>query len=338
MRGTLQETLLRISGEKNMTFRNKSYKAPAAVGKKGPQVALIIPTRNAARQWEELCDGIRGQNLQPDQVIVVDSSSEDGTPWLARAAGFSVIEIDSEDFNHGGTRQLAAEQVPQVSILLYLTQDAIPICSDAFRRLVEVFDDPEIGAAYGRQSPRPHATSIEAHARLFNYPAQSVLRSWESRRGLGFKSIFFSNAFGAYRREALLSAGGFASDVIFGEDTLVVARLHRIGWKTAYVADAVVEHSHAYAIAEEFRRYFDIGVLHARERWLVDQFGGASGEGRRFVLSELGYLIKKDPLRIPSALIRTLVKYAGYKIGRSESQIAPRVKSHLGMNREYWSR
>ena len=301
------------------------------------RIALIIPTRNAARHWQELCAGIRKQNLKPDQIVVVDSSSTDGTAVLAREAGFTVVEIDTQDFNHGGTRQFAAEQVPEADILLYLTQDAVPICSDAFRRLVAVFDDPEIGAAYGRQLPRPRATSIEAHARLFNYPAQSAIRSWESRHTLGFKSIFFSNSFGAYRRDALRSVGGFASDVIFGEDTLVVARLHRIGWKTAYVAGAVVEHSHSYTIAEEFRRYFDIGVLHARERWLIDQFGTASGEGRRFVLSELRYLAKNDPWRIPSALIRTLIKYAGYKIGRSESQIAPRIKSRLGMNREYWS-
>ena len=90
-----------------------------------------------------------------------------------------------------------------------------------------------------------------------------------------------------------MSVGGFSPDVIFGEDTLVVARMHRAGWKTAYVADAMVRHSHAYSIAEEFRRYFDIGVLHARESWLVDQFGSASGEGRRFVVSEMRHLAEE---------------------------------------------
>jgi rhamnosyltransferase len=118
----------------------------------------------------------------------------------------------------------------------------------------------------------------------------------------------------------------------------VVARMHRAGWKTAYVADAMVRHSHAYSIGEEFRRYFDIGVLHARESWLTEQFGSASGEGRRFVLSEMRHLLKHGPHHVPSAMARTLAKYTGYKIGRRESRIAPGLKYHLGLNRQFWTR
>ena len=233
---------------------------------------------------------------------------------------------------------MGADYVGDAEILIYLTQDAVPFGREAFASLVSVFKDSEIGAAYGRQLPREKASPIEAHARHFSYPEDSRVRSWESRRTTGFKSIFFSNAFGAYRREALMSVGGFSPDVIFGEDTLVVARMHRAGWKTAYVAEAMVRHSHAYTVSEEFRRYFDIGVLHARESWLVDQFGSASGEGRRFVSSEFKYLIKHGPQNIPSAVMRTFAKYLGYKIGRRESGITPRLKYHLGLNRHYWSR
>ena len=302
------------------------------------QVAVIIPTYNAARYWDALSTGIRAQTLAPDRRIVIDSSSEDGTAELARRDGFEVLEISPREFNHGGTRQMGAEYVADAKILIYLTQDAAPFGVDAFTNLVCAFDDPEIGAAYGRQLPRESASPIESHGRHFSYAAEPVVRSWESRKTLGFKSIFFSNAFGAYRREALMSVGGFSPDVIFGEDTLVVARMHRAGWKTAYAADALVRHSHDYSIGEEFRRYFDIGVLHARENWLIDHFGSASGEGRRFVLSEFKYLVKHAPHLVPSAVARTFAKYLGYKIGRRESRIDPRVKYRLGMNRQYWSR
>jgi rhamnosyltransferase len=301
-------------------------------------VTLVIPTYNAAQLWPELSEGIRAQSLFPDQVIVIDSSSTDGTAELARKEGFKVVEIPQSAFNHGGTRQLGADLAETADVLIYLTQDAIPFGTDAFANLLRAFEDVEIGAAYGRQLPRKGAGAIEAHARHFSYPAASRVRLWESRRALGFKSIFFSDSFGAYRRSALMSVGGFSPDVIFGEDTLVVARMHRAGWKTAYVADAAVRHSHAYSIAEEFRRYFDIGVLHARENWLVEQFGSASGEGRRFVVSEFKYLLKHGVHLVPSAVVRTFAKYLGYTIGRRESGIAPGVKYHLGLNRQYWSR
>jgi rhamnosyltransferase len=271
-------------------------------------------------------------------MIVIDSSSTDGTAEMARRDGFEVVEITPAEFNHGGTRQMGAELAADASILIYLTQDAAPCGPDAFANLVRQFVDSEIGAAYGRQLPRESAGAIEAHGRLFSYSDESVVRSWESRKSLGFKSIFFSNSFGAYRKEALMSVGGFSTDVIFGEDTLVVARMHRAGWKTVYVADAMVRHSHAYSVGEEFRRYFDIGVLHAREKWLMEHFGTASGEGRRFVLSEWNYLLRHAPHQIPSAMVRTLAKYAGYKIGRRERRITPRVKYHLGLNRHYWTR
>lgn len=302
------------------------------------QVAIIIPTYNAARYWDTLSAGIRAQSFMPERVIVIDSSSVDGTAEFARRDGFTVVEISPKDFNHGGTRQMGAELAEGADILVYLTQDAAPYGADAFQNLLRAFDDAKIGAAYGRQLPRENANPIEAHSRHFSYPAASGVRSWESRQSTGFKSIFFSNAFGAYRRSALMSVGGFSPDVIFGEDTLVVARMHRAGWKTAYVANAIVRHSHGYTIAEEFRRYFDVGVLHARENWLVDQFGSASGEGRRFVVSEMKHLMKKHPHLVPSAVARTFAKYLGYKIGRREKRIAPGLKYHLGLNRQYWSR
>jgi len=76
----------------------------------------------------------------------------------------------------------------------------------------------------------------------------------ENARHRGFKAIFFSNSFGAYRRKALEEVGGFPKDVNFGEDTVVAGHLLLAGWKIAYAADAEVYHSHSYSICEEFQR------------------------------------------------------------------------------------
>jgi len=299
------------------------------------KTALIIPTWNAAEHWADLSASIRSQSHRPDQVIVIDSASSDGTATLARAAGFTVMEIDRAHFSHGGSRQSAALHAPEADVLIYLTQDAIPRDRNAFGHLIAAFRDPAIAAAYGRQLPARRASAIEAHARRFNYPPDSRVRSLESRGDLGFKSIFFSNAFGAYRRQALMDVGGFSPDAQFGEDTLAIARLHLAGWKTVYVADALIEHSHGYSIRAEFHRYFDIGVFHRRERWLIEQFGAPSGEGVRFVLSELRFLFRHDPLSIPSALIRTAAKYIAYQAGRQEFTVLPRMKRRMASQPAY---
>lgn len=126
-----------------------------------------------------------------------------------------------------------------------------------------------------------------------------------------------------------MSVGGFSTDVSFGEDTLAVARLHRAGWKTAYVAEALVEHSHAYSIKAEFRRYLEIGILHERERWLLEEFGAADSEGWRFVVSELRYLSTYAPHHIPSAMLRTLAKYIAYRRGRLKGSARPPASPDL---------
>jgi rhamnosyltransferase len=268
--------------------------------------------------------------------MVIDSSSDDGTDDLARAAGFRVHSISRAEFNHGGTRQLAADLLPQVELLVFLTQDAILADTEALKALLAPFSDPQVAATFGRQLPRPEAGPIEAHARLFNYPTQSSTRTLESRETLGFKAIFLSNSFAAYRREALLAVGGFPSNVIFGEDTITAAKFLLAEWKIAYVAEAKVYHSHSYTWRQEFKRYFDIGVLHSRESWLLKEFGQTGGEGRRFVISELGYVWRRSWWLIPSALVRTALKLLGYRLGRLEQKLGIEWKRKLSMHSGYW--
>jgi rhamnosyltransferase len=298
-------------------------------------VAIVVPTLNAAKDWPHLVSGLPS-SIPSEQVLVLDSSSADGTADLALRHGFRLVSVPRSEFNHGGTRQLAVDLLPNADILVFLTQDVILAEADAIARLLESFVDPKIGATFGRQLPRLGALPIEAHARLFNYPAVSSVRTLESRAEMGFKAIFISNSFSAYRRTALMAVGGFPDDVIFGEDTTAAAKLLLAGWKVGYVAEARAYHSHSYTCSQEFKRYFDIGVLHAREGWLLREFGGASSEGGRFVRSELRYLWYGHAKYIPSALVRTFLKFAGYKLGRNESKLSSRLKRKLSMHAGFW--
>jgi rhamnosyltransferase len=297
---------------------------------------VVVPTLNAAERWSRLTSLLL-ESIAADRVLILDSSSTDETTHLATVAGFRVHAIARSQFNHGGTRQLAAELLPDAEVLVFLTQDIELTQSAAIRCLLEAFTDPSVAAAFGRQLPRRGATPVEAHARFYNYPAQSGVRTLSSREQLGFKAIFISNSFAAYRRKALMAVGGFPRDVIFGEDTITAAKLLLAGWKIAYVAEAKVYHSHSYTWKQEFQRYFDIGVLHHRESWMLDEFGGAGGEGGRFVRSELRYLWPRYSWLIPSALIHTVAKLLGYRLGRVENLFSAGLKRRLSMNRLFWN-
>jgi rhamnosyltransferase len=300
------------------------------------RVQVIVPTLNAASDWPLFAPAVLSC-VRSEQVLILDSESTDGTVDLARAAGFQVCSVEQAKFNHGGTRQAAAEMLENAEILVYLTQDAVLVGPDSLSTLVAAFKDPRVGAACGRQLPRPGASAIETHARAFNYPPVSDVRSLASRDRLGIKTVFMSNSFAAYRRSALMCVGGFPNNVIFGEDSITTARLLLANYSIAYVAEACVYHSHGYSPVQEFKRYFDIGVLHSREHWLLEEFGHAHGEGKRFVLSELRFLGQRSPLQIPSALLRTGMKFVGYRLGKMEARLTPRVKRQLSMHPRFWA-
>jgi len=299
------------------------------------KVALCVPTLNAGEMWGGWLAAWSAQRIRP-HTLVIDSGSTDATQALAAAAGLHVHTIPRAEFNHGGTRQKAVGMLEHAEFVVFLTQDAILATPHAIANLLAAFADPAVGAVCGRQLPHHDAGPIGAHARLFNYAEDSPVRSAADIPALGIKTAFLSNSFAAYRKSALLSVGGFPRDVIFGEDMCVAARMILSGWKVAYRADAEVHHSHDYGMLQEFRRYFDIGVMHVREPWLLEKLGKPEGEGLRFVRSETAYLWRHAPHLLPSAWLRNLLKLAGYRLGKAESRLPRWLKRRLGMLRGYW--
>ena len=300
---------------------------------------VIVPTLNPGRIWLDWLLEFSMQSVKPLQAILVDSGSAGGEVEQSRQYGFEIIGIAKAEFNHGGTRQKAVQHLQSsCEIAIFLTQDAILANPQSLANLLKAFDDPDVAAAYGRQLPHKDAGQLGAHARHFNYGATSSLRSLASVSELGFKTCFISNSFAAYRIKDLQAVGGFPSDVILGEDTCVAAKLVLSGKKIAYVADACVYHSHDYTILEEFRRYFDTGVLHAQEAWLLESFGGATGEGKRFVVSELKYLSQNAPYLIPSAMLRTCMKLLGYRLGRVYKKLPTSWVRRCSMHKGFWQK
>jgi rhamnosyltransferase len=299
------------------------------------RIACIIPTYNGRVELERLFNSLQAQTAVFD-VIIVDSSSSDGTLELAEEWFGRATVISSKEFNHGGTRQQMVDANPKYDFYVFLTQDASLFDSGAIALLVEPFSDPMVGAVCGRQLPHLDAEPLAQHARFFNYPALTQIKVPSDVPKLGIKAAFMSNSFAAYRGVALKKVGGFPNHVIFAEDMFVAAKMLLDGWKVVYAGNAQCRHSHNYTIIQEFERYFDMGVFHAREPWIRQHFGGAGGEGIRYVKSELKFLGFQRFYLWPSAILRNAVKYLGYKLGQQDARLPIALKRKLSMYKNYW--
>jgi rhamnosyltransferase len=300
------------------------------------KVAILIPTFNAGKDWLKVLESVNEQTAELCTKIIVDSGSRDDTVILAKQFGFAVKEIDKSEFNHGATRQLLADLAQDADICVFLTQDAILDSSDSIKDLVKVFNDPQVGMAYGRQLPHINARPLEIHARLFNYPATSHMVSLEDQVRLGFKAFFCSDSFSAYRKSALEQIGGFPLTCIMGEDAIVAAKMLKVNYKKAYVADATVRHSHSYTLAEEYRRYFDTRVFHEQNIWMLNEYGKPTGEGLKFIRSELNYVLKDSPVSLFKSVASIFAKWLGYNSGRLYKKLPQGVVKKLSMHSFYW--
>jgi rhamnosyltransferase len=302
-----------------------------------PDVAIIVLTRNAGELWPQWIKAIQKQTILAGRYVVIDTESTDHTVALASQAGFEIYQVRAEQFNHGGTRRWAAELCREAKYLVYLTQDAILRQSDSIECLLNpMLADSHVGLVYGRHVPRANADLLEQHARLYNYPERSMTYSRADFTRIGYRAAFASDVYAVYRAEALRSVGSFPEHIIVSEDSFICARLLLAGWQTVYAANSEVEHSHQFSWVQLARRYFDVGVFHANEAYLMQSVGKPDSEAGSYVKSLIRFLTKHKPQLLPLAALQTLVKLMAFKLGKHYRSLPRTWCSKISLQKAYW--
>lgn len=298
-----------------------------------PPIGVVIPTFQAATHLPHCLPPILNSPLKP-RVLVIDSSSTDGTVDIALSMGAEVIVIPSNEFNHGTTRE-KGRQYLRTPIIVMMTQDAYAASSKMLECLVNPLVEHQASIAYARQLPHKGAGFFAAFSRRFNYPPTSHIRSLSDIPTFGVYTFFCSNSCAAYLNHALDEIGGFPP-VLFGEDSVVVAKLLQHQHRIAYVAEAKVHHSHDYTLKQEFCRHFDMGLARRSYQKLLSIGGSDSQRGRAYVRALLKELWDHSPFRIPYALLQTLVKWSGYRLGQISCGASPRWNKIFSGQKFYW--
>ena len=301
------------------------------------KISVIIPTLNAAELLAEQVSTLRSQDLPPEQIIVIDSGSEDGTAALARTLPVELLTIEPGTFDHGGTRNLGAEHATG-NILIFMTQDAIFRNSETLEKLIKPLQESDIVVSYARQVPDENASPAEQYLRLANYPPGPKIKAMQDIDKLGIKTFQNSNVCAAYRRTEFEQLGCFPAPVVCNEDMLFAAKAIFAGYRVAYSAGALVTHTHHLGPVKLFRRYFDIAASLDHEP-RIKALGRTEEKGLEFFKNQLKYLRdQKKTYYLPRTLLETAVKYLGYKAGANHNRIPAGIRKTLGSNALYWSR
>jgi rhamnosyltransferase len=278
------------------------------------RTSVIIPTLNADTCIGNLLSMLKSQDTPPSEIIVVDSSSADNTVKIVEQFGAKTMVIPKHAFNHGGTRNIAASRA-EGDVLVFMTQDALPVDNTLLRALTAPMYEPDIAVTFGRHIPKPDASPLEIFARHFNYPEKGSVKGIKDIGIYGIKTFFSSNACSSIKKDLFLKAGMFPEGVRANEDMLITARLILQGYRVAYVPDASVIHSHNYSLLKQFRRYYNIGSSLRNNKWIFD-YARPEREGMRFIKEQVRFVLKQHRfLLVPYIFLESVTKYAGFRIG-----------------------
>jgi len=268
------------------------------------------------------------------RVLVVNSSSFDGTVEEAERLGAETLVVPRHTFNHGSTRELARKHLG-TDIVIMITPDAYAEDSSLIEKLTLPLRNGDVSIAYGRQLPHRGAGVFESFSREYNYPALSHIRGIEDLDTYGIYTFFCSNSCCAWNNQALDSIGGF-THVLLGEDTVAAAKLLRQGHKIAYVSEARIHHSHSYTLWQEFQRHYDTGLARKQYGDLLSEAGKDSKRGKAYTLSLFRKLLHTRKRLLPYAVLQTLAKWAGYQLGRTTVNAPVTCKRLFSSQDFYW--
>lgn len=187
-------------------------------------LSVVVPTWNEREHLPRLLGslglGDDGPDTaeRPDEVIVADGGSDDGTPELAAALGARVVRTE-----RGRGTQLARGAAAARGELLWFLHADVVVAQGSLHALRRAFEDPRLFACGVRQE-------VDAAARVYRW----IERAANLRVRLG---RVYGDSGLAVRRAVYEAVGGFRDLPLF--EDLDLSRRLRVHGRIGFVPEAV---------------------------------------------------------------------------------------------------
>ena len=301
-------------------------------------ITVIILTFHPDDKFRELVRRIHVQTVPPERILIINTGEKYFHPEdTADIPEAEVIHISEDEFDHGGTRDLAA-RMADTDLLVFMTQDAVPADRCMLDNMTRGFDDEDTAAVYARQLARRDSSALEKLTRRYNYGPETVKKTKKDMPQYGVKTFFCSNVCAAYRKDIYDKLGGFDKHTIFNEDMIFASKLIEHGYAVVYRADARVFHTHEYTGAQQFHRNFDLGVSQAMH---PEVFASVSSEneGMTYVKTVIKELFRmRRACEIPGFIHLCICKYAGYLLGKNYRKLPGSMIRICTANESFWNK
>jgi cellulose synthase/poly-beta-1,6-N-acetylglucosamine synthase-like glycosyltransferase len=224
----------------------------------GISLGVIVAAYNEAVVLPETLAALFAQTEPPDEVVIADDGSDDGTADRLRSYGLvepapgQVSEPGTLDprlrwlrLRRGGKARALNEALGRIGSEVVMTVDADTVLDpEAIGAMRRAFaEEPTLVAATGVLFPTCPATPggrVLQWFQTYEYMRNFLSRyAWARQDGL----LLISGAFAAYRRDAVLAVGGFDTDCLV-EDYELTHRLRHyaqargLRWSTDVIGAA----------------------------------------------------------------------------------------------------
>jgi len=275
-----------------------------------PAISVVVPTLNEAASCRDSVASMLALNYPNYEVVVVNDGSGDDTLRIlteefhlyksARAASGTLstrpirqiyesadpVRLVVVDKENGGKADAinAGLNVASSPLIMVVDSDSLIDRDGLFTMVRPYLEDPDRVIAVGGTVRVVNGCDVahgqvrtirSSSSHLANFQSIEYLRAFLGGR-VGFSLMnalmIISGAFGLFRRDALIEAGGFDESTV-GEDMEVVVRLHRL-WRTkkqpyriAYMAAPAcwTEVPHSLKILQRQRKRWQRGT--AESMW-----------------------------------------------------------------------
>ena len=227
-------------------------------------LTVIVPAYNEAEHVADTIRSLQTQTIVPDEIVVVDDCSTDGTGDVARASGAKVVRPPENTGSKAGAQNYALGSV-ETDLTMAIDADTV-LEPRAVEHALAEMGDPEVAATCGFVLPR-RVRSLWERGRYIEYLL--AFSFFKSVQDYFKKPLISSGCFSLYRTAVLRSVGGWSNRTM-AEDMDLTWTLYQLGWKVRFAPRAVcypVEPATFGFLSKQLRRWSHGFVQNVRLHW-----------------------------------------------------------------------